>query len=145
MLRGGVVMRIGKCEGSLRTRLAAYKRSLDDAMSNLLQPNTNFKGDSQPWETEGWIQYASGPDAGAIFARQVGPLYGGESPREALAQLEARLIAQYEPPLCGVSRTGRNLKRQWEMRHGPTLAVSRRACDAAHRVANAGSAGTGLP
>jgi len=56
MLRGGVVMRIGKCEGPLRTRLAAYKRSLDDAMSGRLQPHTYFKGDTQPWETEGWIQ-----------------------------------------------------------------------------------------
>jgi hypothetical protein len=127
VLRGGVVMRIGKSEGPLGSRLAAYKRSLDTVMSGVLLPNTYFKGDTQPWEREGWVHYAGGPNAGIILARQLGPLAANETPREALARLESRLSARYDPPLSGVSRSGRQAKRRWEARNGPTYAVSRRA------------------
>jgi hypothetical protein len=126
LLRGGVIMRIGKCEGALKTRLAAYKRSLDNAMSGELLPNAYFKGDTQPWEREGWVHYAGSPGAGIILARQLGRLAANETPREALARLESRLSARYDPPLSGVSRAGRQAKRRWEMRSGPAFAVSRR-------------------
>jgi hypothetical protein len=52
-------------------------------MSGVLLPNTYFKGDTQPWEKEGWVHYAGGPDAGIILARQLGPLAANETLREA--------------------------------------------------------------
>jgi hypothetical protein len=125
-LDDGAVLRIGKCEGPLRARLAAYKRSLEDAMGGRLGPDEYFKGDAQPWEVSGWRHYASAPQVGLIFALQVSSSSWQCLPGQALMQAESQLIGAYDPPLCGVSPSGRRAKRNWEAMHGPARAVNKR-------------------
>ena len=86
------VVRIGKCQWPLRTRIEAFRRSLDQVMSGGLRPNECFKGDTTPRERDGWIGHASAPHGGLIFACRH---------REAtLRETELRLIRAYDPPLC---------------------------------------------
>jgi hypothetical protein len=122
----GKVLRIGKSEGPLRIRLAAYKRSLDDVMSGHLGPNEYFKGDTQPWEREGWNNHARSPGAGLIFAKQVTPL-AADGIKVSLRTSETRLIREYKPVLCPMSEAGRQAKRVWEAEHGPAFPISKRA------------------
>ena len=123
----GLVLRIGKAEGRLEKRIAAYKRSLDDAMSDRLGPGEFFLGDTQPWEREGWIAYASAPPGGLLYARQIASPTGADADTAAtLEQLERGLIRRYDPPLCGVSPAGRSRKKAWVAERGIAVAVSKR-------------------
>ena len=122
----GLVLRIGKCEGPLANRIAAYKRSLDDAMSGRLGSNEFFKGDTQPWEREGWIAHASAPAGGLLYAQQLAPLPGADR-AIALERLERSFIKDYDPPLCGVSGAGTARKKAWVAEHGAAVAISKRS------------------
>jgi hypothetical protein len=119
---GGKHVRIGKCEGPLRTRLNSWPRYIGDALKITMLRNRQFKGGTPPWEAQGWVDYTVPYGRGLLFAHRVERLATIEETKRALRYLEKQLQDRYNPPLCNDTVAGRKLRDEWVRKHGwPTV------------------------
>jgi hypothetical protein len=123
---GGKVIRIGKCQAALQTRLNSYVYHIGGAIRSPEGLNEQFKGSTPPWERDGWLEYTLPQGRGLIFAQSMPALSSEAEAKLSLRTREAALIQRYDPPLCNDSPAGRKRKADWLASHGrPRLRYKR--------------------
>jgi hypothetical protein len=116
---GGKHVRIGKCEGALKSRLNAWPRYIGDALKITMARNEQFKGGTPPWEAQGWLDYTVPYGRrGLLFARHGQILATVDETKKALRGSEKEMLDIYDPPLCNDTPAGSKLRRAWIDKHG---------------------------
>jgi hypothetical protein len=87
---GGEVVRLGKCESTLRGRMIETERLVSRALAGNFQ-----KGGTNPWEAFEWRRRLTEHQYGELLARE------GPTTEERV------LIRRYDPPLCNDSPCAR--------------------------------------
>jgi len=87
---GNEVIRIGKCETTIKGRMMETERLVSRALSGKYQ-----KGGTNPWEAFEWRRRLLKHGQGELLAR------------EGLTTEERALIKRYDPPLCNDSPCAR--------------------------------------
>lgn len=122
----GVIVRIGKCEQKLKSRLRGYKVNIGDALSGALGHNEMYRGGTKPWEPGGWLNYSLPFGGGMLFAKQIKATGSMTDVKKLLADIEVDLIQKHNPPLCGDSIAGRATRAEWIAKHGRPMRKAKR-------------------
>ncbi len=97
----GVVVRIGKCEGTLRTRMKQWVKNVSAGLKG-----NHTKGSTTAQEATEWRKRLGSRRGELLVLRPSIP------DEELLKQQEKELIKSYDPPFCWDSPSNRKQKRK---------------------------------